>query len=401
MTHGIQPLETLHNRDKIVLNTWAHAWFDPLHDLNIRDGQNVEDIARYQAAAGYIGNLMHRKPGLRQSDEYDVLQTLSELRMLGAPEPFAEKRPKELTRGEKATRRDWLTRRKGALLTARNIVAFTLGEVENEARARELQVHADEAENTATHDQLTGIHNRRGLYKGAAEILAGIDNGTYSAAAVLVIDVDQFKSINDSLGHDKGDAALEMIASIIDRRTRRPRPGRIGDVVARVATKDEPELFEGKVGKAVVARHGGDEFVVVFPFEDTSRIHPSRLSSITEKAGDQGIGTEHHVTLPDGRSEEQKLTHEERTAVVVDRLKEDLTTALVEFTGGTVPGVGVSIGTSMLYSAEGVSTETVQERVDDAIHKADREMFKQKRNGRGQLPVDEGIPVIQPTPRYV
>ncbi|MFP3906042.1 MAG: EAL domain-containing protein [Acidimicrobiales bacterium] len=87
----------------------------------------------------------------------------------------------------------------------------------------------------ATHDALTGLANRRLFSEHLDDALRhGRRSGAFPA--VLFIDLDQFKVLNDSQGHDVGDAVLRAAA---DRLTRSVRPG---DVVARL---------------------GGDEFAVL------------------------------------------------------------------------------------------------------------------------------------------
>ena len=94
--------------------------------------------------------------------------------------------------------------------------------------ARHAQV---ELAHLATHDVLTGLVNR-------AELVAAIDRArqTGSAASVLLLDLDGFKRVNDSLGHAFGDEVLQTIA------------GRL-----RAAVRPDD----------VVARLGGDEFAVL------------------------------------------------------------------------------------------------------------------------------------------
>lgn len=86
----------------------------------------------------------------------------------------------------------------------------------------------------AAHDHLTGLPNRRELARrlDAALIAAGPLQGV----ALLFIDLDRFKVINDSLGHDWGDALLVHVAE---------------------------RLRDGARTRDVVARVGGDEFVVL------------------------------------------------------------------------------------------------------------------------------------------
>jgi diguanylate cyclase (GGDEF)-like protein/PAS domain S-box-containing protein len=87
----------------------------------------------------------------------------------------------------------------------------------------------------ADHDQLTGLFNRRRFDEELKRELARA--GRYAAhSAVLSIDIDNFKGINDSAGHAAGDAVLCHVAGVLDHRSR------ANDVVARL---------------------GGDEFAVL------------------------------------------------------------------------------------------------------------------------------------------
>jgi len=87
----------------------------------------------------------------------------------------------------------------------------------------------------AHHDALTGLPNRSLLQDRLAQALAGAERSGHRVA-VLFLDLDRFKSINDTLGHDVGDALLKIVA------------GKLLAVVRDIDT---------------VCRLGGDEFVVV------------------------------------------------------------------------------------------------------------------------------------------
>ena len=89
----------------------------------------------------------------------------------------------------------------------------------------------------AQHDDLTGLPNRRLLAERAAAALATSELRKVSCA-VMAIDLDGFKEVNDRYGHEVGDATLREIAALL---TRVMRP------------------------QDTVARRGGDEFAVLVP----------------------------------------------------------------------------------------------------------------------------------------
>ena len=92
-------------------------------------------------------------------------------------------------------------------------------------------------EHQALHDQLTGLPNRALLQRRTTEALAQAARSG-SQSGLLLLDLDRFKEVNDTLGHPLGDGLLEVVAR---RLARSVRPG---DVVARL---------------------GGDEFAVLLP----------------------------------------------------------------------------------------------------------------------------------------
>jgi diguanylate cyclase (GGDEF)-like protein/PAS domain S-box-containing protein len=116
------------------------------------------------------------------------------------------------------------------------VLAFTTNDVtlrrKIEAQLLEKQQHLD---HLAHHDQLTGLPNR--LYL-AAHLPEAIDEARRTGAtlAVLFLDLDRFKHINDSRGHEVGDKLLKTVASRV-----------------RSTVRDED----------IVIRMGGDEFIVV------------------------------------------------------------------------------------------------------------------------------------------
>ena len=95
----------------------------------------------------------------------------------------------------------------------------------------------DQVKRTATQDGLTGIANYRAFYSRLEVELANAeDNGT--PLALILIDVNGLKQLNDTHGHVAGDGAIRLIAQLLHEASR------------------ENEL---------VARYGGDEFAVILP----------------------------------------------------------------------------------------------------------------------------------------
>lgn len=87
-------------------------------------------------------------------------------------------------------------------------------------------------------DPLTGAMNRSGLHTSFAGLAMPRDSGRSAAVSVLIIDLDHFKAINDAHGHTAGDDVLRLFVAVAGSELRAPD---------------------------TLARHGGDEFVVVLP----------------------------------------------------------------------------------------------------------------------------------------
>jgi diguanylate cyclase len=105
-----------------------------------------------------------------------------------------------------------------------------------------------ELERLSHHDSLTGLFNRRRFDEELSRQLA-YTRRYGSGGALLVLDLDRFKQINDELGHAAGDRALCAVAEVL---------------------KDNLRLTDtlGRDASGVAARLGGDEFVVLLPEVD-------------------------------------------------------------------------------------------------------------------------------------
>ncbi len=102
----------------------------------------------------------------------------------------------------------------------------------------QLAVSIEQLTHQATHDALTGLLNRRGMFEALESLIAETST---EPVGVLFLDLDRFKSVNDALGHRGGDHFLRIVSDRIDRCIK---------------------------ANGVAGRIGGDEFVVALPGAD-------------------------------------------------------------------------------------------------------------------------------------
>jgi diguanylate cyclase (GGDEF)-like protein len=142
---------------------------------------------------------------------------------------------------------------------------------------RQLELHDQEQESLALHDELTGLPNRRLLMDRLALAIAHASRSLHTMA-VLYLDVDGFKQVNDRLGHDGGDALLRMISSRLLRTVRQ---------------------------EDTVARLGGDEFVIMMSeiksTDDVAKLAEKLLQATAKhfyiQGGDVSITTSIGVSI--------------------------------------------------------------------------------------------------------
>jgi diguanylate cyclase (GGDEF)-like protein/PAS domain S-box-containing protein len=126
-----------------------------------------------------------------------------------------------------------------------------IAEVENQALATEIQERKrveGELLYTAFHDSLTRLRNRAFFMERLATALDRARDETLAACSVLFLDLDQFKIVNDSLGHLAGDALLKEIALRL-KDCVRPQ-----DTLARLGGDEFAILIEDGVGLATPVR---------------------------------------------------------------------------------------------------------------------------------------------------
>ena len=107
--------------------------------------------------------------------------------------------------------------------------------------------HEQKVREAAQHDPLTGLPNRALIYEYSSHLLAAADR-KHSRGALLFVDLDRFKQVNDLHGHEIGDRLLKEVAS---------------RMVACVRQED------------LIGRLGGDEFVIVLPYLDRGYTAPT------------------------------------------------------------------------------------------------------------------------------
>ena len=170
----------------------------------------------------------------------------------------------------------------------------------------------------AFHDNLTGLPNRL-MFQEHLTLAIEVAKRSGSQLALLFLDLDNFKTVNDSLGHHCGDSLLKEFALTLTRCVRR------SDVVAH---------FVGETSQHVIARLGGDEFVIMFPHI-----------------------TEHHAL---GQVAQRILSAFEKKAMLLN---------------GHELFVSVSIGITV-YPADGEDGDTL-------LRNADAAMYQAKHEGKG------------------
>lgn len=149
------------------------------------------------------------------------------------------------------------------------------------------QAHALLADR-ARRDGMTGVLNREGFFQSVRDAAMPTSGGT-----LLVIDVDHFKSINDSFGHQTGDEALKMIASAVAGCIRDgDLIGRIGgeEFAVFLAGADEAEAaviaerIRAAVARLSLSTEGGESRGLTVSIGGAAGQHGSPLAQLMRQA---------------------------------------------------------------------------------------------------------------------
>jgi diguanylate cyclase (GGDEF)-like protein/PAS domain S-box-containing protein len=117
------------------------------------------------------------------------------------------------------------------------LISLIMDVSERKRAERELQALQEALREQSTHDALTGLHNRRYLQESLTDALA-LAETICSPVTVIMVDLDHFKAINDTIGHGAGDEVLRVCGALLKRSAR---------------------------AHDVTCRYGGEEFLLVLP----------------------------------------------------------------------------------------------------------------------------------------
>lgn len=211
----------------------------------------------------------------------------------------------------------WVHERGRAIFAADGSVLYLDGAIFDTTERKRLE---EQLQHLAYHDPLTGLPNRA-MFRDHVELAVARAERHGGEVAVLFIDLDEFKLVNDSFGHSIGDGLLIDVATRLRN-------------VAR--------------GTDVVARQGGDEFMILI----AGPAHPSRSWSATAAA-----------------------------SALADRIRDTLARPI------TISGLEVSVGSSIGIGRFPVDGRTA----DDLLKCADVAMYQAKAAGRNvyRLYVDD------------
>lgn len=136
---------------------------------------------------------------------------------------------------------------------------------------RKLADANEELERRAAKDELTGLANRRKVVE-EFEKLAALAARQKKHIALALLDIDNFKSVNDRFGHSTGDAVLKTM----------------GDVLSKSFRVED-----------IVGRWGGEEFIVIL-YDCSKEEAMQRLNSLRTSFSRQDFGVDHPVTFSAG-----------------------------------------------------------------------------------------------------
>jgi diguanylate cyclase (GGDEF)-like protein/PAS domain S-box-containing protein len=239
-------------KDPIFLQRIAEASPFVIYVYDLNEDRNLYTNREITALLGYtpeetqtfnkglLQSLMHPEDLPRWQEHVNSLSSLPDGSF--ATVEYRLKRPNDSWVWLRS--RDMVFKRDGKS----NIPSQLLGTAEDITAQREAEAAM---EWQATHDALTELPNRTLFQRQVAEAVEEASTGDHDLA-ILFLDLDGFKHINDTLGHEVGDTLLRVVAD------------RLREAI-------------DKESDGLIARMGGDEFTVLLPRLDGSD-HPKRVA---------------------------------------------------------------------------------------------------------------------------
>lgn len=128
-------------------------------------------------------------------------------------------------------------------LNAQLLQDLKVANEELSAQKHEIELAKQQSDHSANHDLLTDLPNRRAFHNELKSVVARCA-GNGQTAGLLFIDLDQFKEVNDTLGHEAGDALLQRVSNHLRSVLRSD------DFVARLGGDEFALLFSGQADQA-------------------------------------------------------------------------------------------------------------------------------------------------------
>ena len=154
-----------------------------------------------------------------------------------------------------------------------DLAEAAMAEIELRSTIRTLVATQVKLQSLVSRDELTGLLNRRGFSDLASRHIA-LAERTKAPLLIAALDLDEFKAINDTFGHDAGDAALVEVAELLTTTCR------ASDILARL---------------------GGDEFMLLLANSGVDEMHRvrERLHDVLERRNQQ-VGRDRRLGLSIG-----------------------------------------------------------------------------------------------------
>ena len=142
----------------------------------------------------------------------------------------------------------WVSMNMSLICDNNNLPLYFIIQLQNITHEKKV---VEQLKHLAYHDALTGLYNRNSLEQKMQEIISNVERHK-TGFSLIFLDLDRFKNINDTIGHDAGDILLQVVAQRLKHTVR------VTDLIARI---------------------GGDEFVIVL----NELNQAERISNIAQK----------------------------------------------------------------------------------------------------------------------